>query len=96
LYNQAPDPVPAVLLGRFAVDVDWQGKGLGKDLLRDALVRIAGASEEVGMRAVVVDAKNEGVRAFYQSLGFRSINDPGDPMRLYLLTSELSATITSL
>jgi len=95
LYNQAPDPAPTVLLGRFAVDRNWQGNGLGKDLLRDALLRIAGASESIGMRAVVVDAKNARVKTFYEGLGFRSINDPDNPMRLYLPVRDLHATLAA-
>jgi GNAT superfamily N-acetyltransferase len=96
LYNQAPDPVPTILLGRFAVDQSWQGKGLGKDLLRDALLRIASASESIGMRAAVVDAKNARVKTFYEGLGFKSINDPDNPMRLYLLVRDLHATLAEL
>jgi GNAT superfamily N-acetyltransferase len=96
LYNQSPDPVPTVLIGRFAVDKNWQGKGLGKDLLRDALLRIAGASIEIGIRAIIVDAKNERVREFYESLGFRSINDADNPMRLFLPVSQLQSTLLTM
>ena len=96
LYNQAPDPVPTVLLGRFAVDVGWQGRGLGQDLLCDAFKHIAGASTNIGMRAVIVDAKTDRVRAFYERIGFRSLGDPDDPNRLYLLVKDLVATIANM
>ena len=49
-----PDPVPAVLLGRLAVDRGWQGKGLAADLLSDAVLRTVGAAETVGVRAILV------------------------------------------
>ena len=96
LYSEAPNPVPTVLLGRFAVDVGWQGRGIGSDLLLDAFQRIASASDTVGMRAVIVDAKNAKANAFYRRLGFRPILDPEDPNRLYLLTGDLLATVASL
>ncbi|HEX5509800.1 MAG TPA: GNAT family N-acetyltransferase [Pseudolabrys sp.] len=47
-----PEPVPAVLIGRLAVDRNWRGKGIGADLLRDALLRIIGAADMIGVRAV--------------------------------------------
>jgi predicted N-acetyltransferase YhbS len=49
-----PDPVPAVLLGRLAIDQTWQGRGLGTALLRDAVLRVVGAAETVGIRALLV------------------------------------------
>ena len=96
MYNQAPDPVPTVLLGRFAVHKNWQGRGIGQDLLFDAFGHIAGASDKIGMRAVIVDAKTAKVRAFYERIGFRSLGDLEDPNRLYLLIKDLAATIESM
>ena len=51
-------PIPVCLIARLAVDSSWQGRGLGRDLLRDAMRRALAASEQIGMRAVVVDAIN--------------------------------------
>src|SRR5437588_2233709 len=51
-----PDPVPVLLLGRLAVDHNWHGKGLGADLLYDAVLRAIGAAESVGVRAILVHA----------------------------------------
>ena len=75
-------PVPAALLGRLAVDRSAQGRGLGRLLLADAIQRALGASEQVAIHAVVVDAKNEAARRFYQAYGFLALSD--QPMRLFL------------
>jgi GNAT superfamily N-acetyltransferase len=74
--------LPATLLGRLAVDLRFHGQGLGGALLVDALLRAATASQEIGAMAVIVDAKNDGARAFYGRFGFRRFAD--DPNRLFL------------
>jgi predicted N-acetyltransferase YhbS len=51
-----PDPVPVVLLGRLAIDRVWQGRGLGADPLRDAVLRAMSAGEAIGVRAILVRA----------------------------------------
>lgn len=60
-----PDPVPVVVLGRLAVDQEWQGRGVARGLLRDATLRTLQASQAVGVRAIVVHAKSEDARRFY-------------------------------
>jgi GNAT superfamily N-acetyltransferase len=60
--------VPAALLGRLAVARDYQGRGLGSVLLSDALMRAARA--ELGVFALVVDAKDESAQHFYERYGF--------------------------
>lgn len=65
LRRNAPDSVPVAVIGRLAVDREHAGRGLGADLLADALRRIAGASEAIGIAAVLVQAKDEAARAFY-------------------------------
>ena len=65
-----PDPVPVVLLGRLAIDRSWQGKGLGADLLRDAVIRVLGAAEIIGVRAILVHAISEDAKTFYEKHGF--------------------------
>ena len=66
-----PNPVPAALLGRLAVDQGWQGKGLGAALLRDAVLRVIGAAETIGVRALLVHAISDEAKAFYEHWGFR-------------------------
>jgi predicted N-acetyltransferase YhbS len=59
-------------MGRLALDINYQGKGLGRALLKDALWRVTRASELVGARAVVVHAVDQEVIPFYARYGFRS------------------------
>ncbi len=65
--RNAPDSVPVSILGRLAVDRAFAGKGLGADLLADALRRIALASQTIGIAAVLVHAKDDKARAFYMA-----------------------------
>jgi GNAT superfamily N-acetyltransferase len=83
----ARHPVPLLLLTRLAVDQTEQGTGLGKALLKDALVRIAGAADIVGARAVLVHAIDEGAAAFYRHFGFEP--SPVNELHLMLLMKDL-------
>jgi GNAT superfamily N-acetyltransferase len=64
-------PIPTTLLGRLAVDAAYQGQRLGKALLFDALRRAYDQRSQVGSMAVVVDAKHDRARAFYEHHEFR-------------------------
>ena len=75
-------PIPAVLLGRLAVDKYHQGKQIGKILLVNAMKRALLASQVIGMVALVVDAKAEHAKSFYQHIGFIEFED--HPLRLFL------------
>ena len=81
-----PEPVPAVLIGRLAVDKAWQGQGLGADLLRDAVLRILGAAATVGARAILVHAISPQAKAFYERHGFRP--SPVEPMTWMITVEE--------
>jgi GNAT superfamily N-acetyltransferase len=75
-------PVPAVLLARLAVDRSQQGRRLGQWLLMDAIKRCALVGQHSGVYALLVDAKNDGARRFYERFGFVGI--AGQAMTLYL------------
>jgi GNAT superfamily N-acetyltransferase len=75
-------PIPVVHLGRLAVDLHHQGKGLGEFLLMDALKRAQMVSEQIGVYAVEVRAIDEGARRFYVKYGFTELKD--DKLHLYL------------
>ncbi len=77
-----PDPIPVMIVGRLAVDRRLQGWGLGRALLRDAVLRTLQAAEIAGIRAILVHAKEEGGRAFYERYGF--LPSPIDPLTLML------------
>jgi GNAT superfamily N-acetyltransferase len=63
-------PVPAVLLGRLAVDDGAKGKGLGAFLLMDALNRTLLATQTLAVHAMIVDARDDAAAAFYRKFGF--------------------------
>src|SRR5581483_9229151 len=72
--------------GRLAVDQAWRGRGLGADLLRDAVLRIVAASGTVGARAILVHAISEDAKTFYEKHGFRA--SPIEPMTLMITVEE--------
>ena len=82
IKRNMPDPVPVMILARFAIDVSWQGKGFGRDLLRDAILRTLRAAEIGGIRALLTHAKDENAAAFYESNGF--LPSPIRPLTLFL------------
>ena len=79
--------VPVVLLGRLAVDLSVRGQGLGGLLIVDALRRAVHIAEQVGIRAVEVDAIDDVAKQFYLSYGFRELLD--DPRHLFLPMHEV-------
>jgi GNAT superfamily N-acetyltransferase len=70
-------PIPICVIARLAVDRSWQGLGLGSDLLRDGLRRTLAAGEQIGIRAVLVDAIDRDAAAFYRQYGFESVLENG-------------------
>ena len=66
----ARHPVPVMLLARLAVDRTEQGRGLGRALVKDALLRTAAAADIAGIRALLVHAKDDEARAWYEALEF--------------------------
>lgn len=79
-------PIPVVLLARLAVDRSRQGQGLGSALLKDAILRTLVASETVGIRALLVHAKDPAAKAFYERYAFEPL--PGHPLNLCLLLKD--------
>jgi len=77
-----PDPVPAMVLGRLAVDRRAQGIQLGAALLQDAVNRAITVSQNTGVRALLVHALHEQAKAFYEHYGFQE--SPTHPMTLML------------
>jgi GNAT superfamily N-acetyltransferase len=80
--------VPTTLMGRLAIAQKYQGKGLGADLLWDALKRSEEKSRDIGSVAVIVDAKDEKAARFYEKFGFRRFVDP--PLRLCLMMATIA------
>ena len=74
-------PIPLMILARLAVDVREKGQGLGKALLKDAILRTLQAAEIAGLKAIFVHAKDQSAEQFYAKHGF--IPSPGDPFHLF-------------
>jgi GNAT superfamily N-acetyltransferase len=90
----APDPVPALLLGRLAVDRRYANLGIGTALTAHVLATAVELNEKAACRAVVASALNPGTRSWWERLGFHPF-DPHDPnqLDLYLVTSEIETTL---
>lgn len=81
--RNAPDMIPVAIIGRLAVDKRHAGRGLGADLLADALRRIALASRDIGIGAVLVQAKSDAAKRFYLACaGF--VEFPAERRTLFL------------
>jgi GNAT superfamily N-acetyltransferase len=87
----ANHPIGVILLARLALDHGEKGRGLGKALLKDALMRTAQAAEIVGVRALLVHAIDDDARCFYVHFNFEP--SPVDPMHLMLLIKDLRAML---
>lgn len=87
----ARHPVPVMILARLAVDTAHQRKKLGRALLKDALLRTAQAADIAGVRCLLVHAKDEAARQWYESWDFEA--DPHDPYRLFLMLKDIRAML---
>jgi GNAT superfamily N-acetyltransferase len=97
LAKHAPDPVPALLLGRLAVDRRYSNLGVGTTLVAHVVATAVELNQKAACRAVVVSALAPGAHSWWQRLGFHPF-DPDDPeqLDLYLLTSEIEATLAGV
>jgi GNAT superfamily N-acetyltransferase len=87
----ARQPVPVMLLARLAIAADSHGRGLGAGLLKDAMLRTLQAAEIAGLRAILVHAKDDEARAFYEHFDF--VASPTDPYHLMLLIKDVRAAL---
>ena len=88
----ARHPIPVILLARLAVDSTEQGSGLGTALLKDALLRTIQAAEIAGLRAMLVHAKDDSAKRFYQKFGFAE--SPIDAYHLFLRLADILASLS--
>lgn len=95
-YMEAPErlkkglarhPVPIMLLARLAVHKDWQRKGVGRGLLKDAVLRTLQAAGIAGIRALAVHAKDDAARRYYEQFDF--VASPTDPLHLFVLLKDV-------
>lgn len=98
LAKQAPDPIPALQLGRLAVDRSHSGLGIGTSLVAHVLATAVDLNQRAACKAVVVTALHERARSWWSTrFGFEPL-DPTDPegLDLYLLTTDIEATLEHL
>jgi GNAT superfamily N-acetyltransferase len=91
LKRNMPDPIPVMVLGRLAVDRAFQGHGLDRALLQDAILRTLQAADIAGLRAIIVHAKDESAQRFYERFGF--LPAPANPRTLALPLQDASAQL---
>lgn len=89
-------PVPVIVLTRLGVDIRDQGKGLGSELVRDALIQVASVAGQVGVRALLISAETRDAAAFYRGISAAFEESPADPLQLVLLIKDLRKTIASI
>ncbi len=87
-----PNPIPVAVLARLAVDRDWQGRGIGRALFRDAARRVGHAAETIGIRGIVVHAISAQAKSFYLALGFDA--SPSEPMTLMVTLSDVRTALS--
>lgn len=88
--RRAPEPVPVVRMGRFAIAADYQGHGWGAELLREALLSAVSGADLIGARALLVDAIDDDARAFSRRFGF--VESPINPLQLFKSLDEIRAS----
>ncbi|MFJ1270144.1 GNAT family N-acetyltransferase [Legionella lytica] len=79
-------PIPVVILARLAVHHAYQGKGIGRGMLKDAILKTFNTAEQVGVRALLVHAIDEKANAFYKRFGFEP--SPLRENQLFLLLKD--------
>ncbi len=90
MRRNMPNPLPVLLLGRLAIDHRHQNRGLGKALLRDAMLRAVAVAADAGVFAILLHAISDPAKRFYLSRGF--VESPLQPMTL-MMTLETVRTI---
>ena len=86
-------PIPVALLARLAVDLKFQGQKIGPGLLKQALLKILEASRVIGIRAVLVHAKNQRAADFYAKYGFAP--SPINSFHMMLLMKDVIKSVES-
>lgn len=90
--DQAQHPILVLILARLAVTKAWQSQGIGKGLLKDALQRTSQAANLVGIRALLVHAKNKTAQQWCEKFDFTPT--PTDELHLFLLLKDIDKILT--
>ncbi len=87
ISRNMPDPIPVIVLGRFAIDRKFQGRGLGSALLHDAAYRAKAGAAVIGARALLAHALDDRVAAFYEAHGL--VRSPVAPLTMMIALRHL-------
>ena len=88
----AKHSIPIMLLARLAVDLNWQKQGVGAALLKDATLRTLQAADIVGIRALMVHAKDDVAKKFYERFDF--LPSPTDPLHFFMLLKDVRKIVS--
>ena len=92
IRRNMPDPLPVLLLGRLAIDINYHNEGLGSALLRDAMIRTVSVASDAGIFAILVHSLSEQAKRFYLSRGF--VESPLQPMTLMMTLETVRSILT--
>ncbi|WP_339056729.1 GNAT family N-acetyltransferase [Candidatus Regiella endosymbiont of Tuberolachnus salignus] len=92
IARNMPDPIPVIVLGRLAIDRQYQRRRLGAALLKDAMLRTLSVAQSVGVRCLLVHAISEEAKKFYLNYGF--LVSPIEPMTLILPIQHIKGYFT--
>jgi predicted N-acetyltransferase YhbS len=90
-HRNMPDPIPVVVIGRLAVDQSFQGKGVGRALIRDAGYRVIQAADTIGIRGLIVHAISPEAKSFYEAVGFAP--SPLDSLIMMITLADLKINL---
>lgn len=82
IRRNSPKPIPVIVLGRLAVHSQYEGQGIGKGLLKEAILRSKEAANLIGAKALLCHAIDEEAKAFYLKHGF--VESPIQPLTVML------------
>ena len=88
----AKHSIPIMLLARLAIDLNWQKQGVGAALLKDATLRTLQAADIAGIRALVVHAKDDVAKKFYERFDF--LPSPTDPLHFFMLLKDVRKIVS--
>jgi predicted N-acetyltransferase YhbS len=89
IARNMPEPIPVIVLGRLAIDVQYQGQRLGGALLKDAMLRTLSIAQNAGVRGLLVHSISKQAKQFYLSYGFQV--SPVEPMTLLLSVQHIKS-----
>lgn len=91
ISRNMPEAIPVTVLGRLAIDKQFQGRHLGSALLKDAIQRTALISKDVGVRALLVHALDDHAKTFY--LQYDLLESPIDSLTLFLSCKQFTSLL---